>query len=206
MKYGYLPRSALPGFSLIELALVLIIIGILAGAVLKGQDVLEAARLRSVLNDIDRIRSATALYHDTFGQWPGNDSLALARFGEGVKNGSGNGLVTGEESAQFWIHLAKAGHMPAEVAPASKLGGQFRVEADTTLRKNILILASKDKEGILTPKQAASLKAKAEDGSPSTGQIIVSEGTGGSPGSCVKDGTLNLSTKSAVCILRVELP
>src|SRR5208282_50389 len=92
----------LPGFSLIELALVLIVIGILAGAIFKGQDVMEAAKTRSVLNDVDRIRTAAVLYHDTFGQWPGNDSSAVARFGNDVINGHGTGLISGEEAPQFW--------------------------------------------------------------------------------------------------------
>src|SRR5205809_21490 len=100
-------HKKLPGFSLIELALVLIVIGVLMGAVFKGLDVLESAKIRSVLNDIQRLRTVAVLYHDTFGQWPGNDTLAKDRFGDGVKNGQGNGVISAHEANQFWVHLAK---------------------------------------------------------------------------------------------------
>lgn len=111
------------GFSLIEMALVLIIIGILAGAVFKGQDLLYAAKIRSALNEIDRIRTAATLYHDTYGQWPGNDSSAVMRFGGNVINGRGNGIITGAETTQFWVHLAKAEHLSEATPPSSRLGG-----------------------------------------------------------------------------------
>jgi prepilin-type N-terminal cleavage/methylation domain-containing protein len=200
MKY-----KNLPGFSLIELALVLIVIGILAGAIFKGQDIVEAAKIRAVLNEIDRIRTATSLYHDTFGQLPGNDPLARARFGESVNNGQGNGIITGDEASQFWIHLAKADHLPEASPPSSKLGGQFSVEGNLQERKNFLILSLPEKAGLLTPKQAATLKAKAGENGPSIGQIRVTEGTGAANGSCIREGAFNLATNTPACILRVEL-
>lgn len=203
----YQKRSpkCLPGFSLIELALVLIVIGILAGAVFKGQDILEAAKIRSVLTDIDRIRTAAALYHDTFGQWPGNDSLAKTRFGDGVNNGRGSGILSTDEAPQFWVHLAKAGHFSGGIPPSSKIGGNFTVEGDPATSKNILVLSGSGKSALLTPRQAALLKSKAEDGGPLSGQIQVIEGKGVTQGQCVQGETLNLQTKGAACILRVEL-
>lgn len=157
------------------------------------------------MNDIDRIRTATALYHDTFGQWPGNDSRAKSRFGEDVNNGQGNGVISGTETSQFWVHLAKAEHLPEAIAPSSKLGGNFTVEGDSSTRKNFLILSGPEKSGLLTPKQAEALKAKAGDGDPSTGQIHVTEGAGAPAGSCVNEGTFHLATKTPACILKVEL-
>lgn len=195
----------IPGFSLIELALVLIIIGILAGAVFKGREVLEAAKIRSVLSQIDRIQTSATLYHDLYGQWPGNDARAQIRFGDQVSNGLGNGLISSEESPQFWVHLAKAQYLPDLEAPSSKMGGHFSVLGNQKTRKNELILSGPEKSGCLTPQQAASLKAKAGESDPLSGQIHVSEGSGEAPGTCVKDGTYNLASKAPTCILRVEL-
>jgi prepilin-type N-terminal cleavage/methylation domain-containing protein len=204
MKTPHFPKNV-PGFSLIELALVLIVIGILAGAIFKGQDILESAKIRSVLSDIDRIRTAATLYHDTYGQWPGSDDVARARFGEDVPNGHGTGIISEDEAPLFWIHLAMADHLPEGKALTSKLGGEFSVEGDTAKRKNFLILSGPDKAGILTPKQAAALKAKAGESAPSSGLIQVVEGTGAAPGTCVQEGTYHLATKSRTCILKVEL-
>lgn len=209
MRRKHLPQNlfkfSLPGFSLIEIALVLIVIGVLAGAIFKGQDVLEAARIRAVLNEIDRIRLATALYQDTFGQWPGNDPLAKERFGGDVTNGQGNGVISGDEANQFWIHLARAGHLSDSSAPPSRLGGNFTVEGDLILRKNFLVLSGPENSGLLTPKQAASLKTKAGENNPSFGLLHVTEGAGTAPGNCVNEGVFNLATKAPTCILKVEL-
>jgi hypothetical protein len=177
----------------------------LAGAIFKGQDVLAAAKIRSVLTEIDRIRTAASLYHDTFGQWPGNDPLATARFGNDVANGKGNGIISAPEASQFWVHLAKAEYLPDTTPPPSKLGGNFTILGDTVLKKNLLILSQGEGSGVLTPKQAASLKAKAGESDPSIGQIHIIEGVGCEPGSCIRNGTYNLSTKAPTCILRVEL-
>lgn len=204
MKRKHVPQD-LPGFSLIEIALVLIVIGVLAGAIFKGQDILEAARIRSTLNDIDRIRTAAALYQDTFGQWPGNDPLAKSRFGADVTNGRGDGIISGDEISQFWVHLAKAGHLSDNTAPSSKLGGTFTIEGDRTLNRNFLVLSGPENSGILTPKQAASLKAKAGENNPSGGLLYITEGAGAVPKSCINDGVFNLATKTPTCILKVEL-
>lgn len=194
-----------PAFSLIELALVLIVVGILMGAIFKGQDVVEGAKMRSVLTDIERIRTASMLYHDTFGQWPGNDSLAKTRFGDDVINGHGTGVISKEEGHQFWIHLAKAEYMPQATAPSSKMGGIFTVEGEASQGKNFLILSASQKGGLFTPKQAANLKAKAGESDPTLGMLLFSEGTNVSPGSCLKNGLLFLEAKTPTCILKVPL-
>jgi prepilin-type N-terminal cleavage/methylation domain-containing protein len=204
MNYKTIPKH-LSGFSLIELALVLIVIGILTGAIFKGQDILEAAKYRAVLNEIERIRTAVSLYHDTFGQWPGNDSEAKMRFGNSVENGQGNGIFSAGEKTQFWIHLAKAAHLPELTAPSSKLGGQFSVEGDLASRKNFLVLSQPEKAGLLTPKQAATLKAKAGEKDPLGGQILITEGSGAANGSCIREGVFNFTVNTPNCILRVEL-
>jgi prepilin-type N-terminal cleavage/methylation domain-containing protein len=204
MRHKHLPQN-LPGFSLIEIALVLIVVGVLAGAIFKGQDILEAAKIRATLNEIDRIRTATALYQDTFGQWPGNDPLATSRFGASVTNGQGNGVISGDETNQFWLHLAKAGHLSDDIAPSSRLGGRFTVEGDFTSKKNFLVLSGPENSGLLTPKQAASLKTKAGGNNPSSGLLHVTEGVGEPSKSCVNEGVFNLSTKTPTCILKVEL-
>ena len=200
MNYKTIPKH-LSGFSLIELALVLIVIGILTGAIFKGQDILEAAKYRAVLNEIERIRTAVSLYHDTFGQWPGNDSEAKMRFGNSVENGQGNGILSAGEKT----HLAKAAHLPELTAPSSKLGGQFSVEGDLASRKNFLVLSQPEKAGLLTPKQAATLKAKAGEKDPLGGQILITEGSGAANGSCIREGVFNFTVNTPNCILRVEL-
>jgi prepilin-type N-terminal cleavage/methylation domain-containing protein len=205
LRKDLMGHKKLPGFSLIELTLVLIVIGILTGAVFKGLELLDSAKVRATLNQIHRLRTVAVLYRETYGQWPGNDREAQNRFGDGVQNGQGNGVISSKEASQFWVHLAKAGYLSEENAPSSKLGGKFMVEGKEDAHQNVLILAGEDKTGLLTPKQAAALKAAAEDGGPSTGQVQVTEGQGNKSGSCVRGEVFNLETKTPACILVVAL-
>lgn len=111
------------GFTLVELAIVLVIIGLIIGGILKGQELIESARLKSTLTDIDAIRAATATFQDKYGGLPGDYFEGQAQLGtpNGITwttpacDGSnqrcdGDGLIEGNgtnnETLLFWQHLA----------------------------------------------------------------------------------------------------
>ncbi len=61
------------GFTLIELAIVLVIIGIILGAVLKGQDLMENARYKRLANHLKQFETLTWAFYDRKGKFPGDD-------------------------------------------------------------------------------------------------------------------------------------
>lgn len=199
-----LRQFTIPGFTLIELAIVLVVIGIIAGAVIKGQDLMESAKIRSVMNDINRFRLAITMYQETYGALPGDDAKASIHFGDGVTNGNGDGKIENDEVNAFWQHLNKAGQLSSPTAPTSKLAGKYSVvfQPNENCPGHWLKL-SKENGGLLTPKQAQSLKSKAEEGGdldPKQGSIRIIDGAG-ADNQCVKDGRLNLSLDSPVCVV-----
>jgi prepilin-type N-terminal cleavage/methylation domain-containing protein len=62
------------GFTLIELAIVLVIIGIIIGAVLKGQDLIESARIKRFDNSLREWETAVWTYVDRKGTFPGDSN------------------------------------------------------------------------------------------------------------------------------------
>lgn len=104
------------GFTLIEIAIVLVIIGLLLGGVLKGQELINTARVRSLSNNIDGITSAWFSFSDRFRAFPGDYALASVNL-PGITTGpvalsSGNGLIdTDSERALVWTHLQAAGYI-----------------------------------------------------------------------------------------------
>lgn len=101
------------GFTLVEMAIVLVIIGLLLGGVLKGQALIESSKSKAVINTCKSLQAAVYAYQDKYGQLPGDDSLAATHLeGTGCAasqrvNGNGNGQIG--EYFQALSHLACAG-------------------------------------------------------------------------------------------------
>jgi prepilin-type N-terminal cleavage/methylation domain-containing protein len=205
-KLRYTGRKTLPGFTLIELAVVLIIMGVLTGAILKGQDLLEIAKIRGVIADINRYRLGIALYQETYGALPGDDAYADSHFTD-ADNGDGDGIIAGDEATYFWRHLAKAGHTASPQPPSSKLGGIFTVAYDpfSGFKGHFLILSNPRYAGLLTPRQAHMLKAKADDGRAQEGLIRFTDGVAAGGHKCLtQTGDFDITHNHTSCILLVS--
>ncbi len=63
------------GFTLVELAIVLVIIGLLIGGVLKGQSMIQNAKVKRVVKQADEFRAAVMTFFDKYGAFPGDESL-----------------------------------------------------------------------------------------------------------------------------------
>lgn len=106
------------GFTLIEIAIVLVIIGLLLGGILKGQELINSARVRNIITQQDGIRAAYFAFQDRYralpGDYPGADARANIR---GIDNatvgGNGNGVIADvaafTETVVAWTHLSQAG-------------------------------------------------------------------------------------------------
>ncbi|MDT8282144.1 MAG: prepilin-type N-terminal cleavage/methylation domain-containing protein, partial [Gammaproteobacteria bacterium] len=100
------------GFTLIEIAIVLVIIGLLLGGVLKGQELINTARVRSLSSNIDGITSAWFSFSDRYRSLPGDYNQALVNLPNINHKGDGNGLIdTDNERALVWSHLQAAGYI-----------------------------------------------------------------------------------------------
>src|SRR5262249_61280152 len=85
------------GFTLIEIAIVLVIIGLLLGGVLKGQELITSARVRNIVSQQDGIKAAYFGFLDRYRALPGDYDQAVNNIANmstaacGGGNGNGNG-------------------------------------------------------------------------------------------------------------------
>jgi len=139
------------GFTLIELSIVLVVIGLIVGGVLVGRDLVSAAGMRSTIAQVERYNQAANTFRGKYGQLPGDmDANTAASFGFaprwGVRGkGDGNGVIEGacgnydscsggEDSATgeqgtFWSDLTYANGMNVGLVE-----GSFTVAAATMLQ------------------------------------------------------------------------
>jgi prepilin-type N-terminal cleavage/methylation domain-containing protein len=62
------------GFTLIEIAIVLVIIGLLIGGVLKGQSMIQNAKVKRLVSDVEGLKAAVLTYQDRYGMYPGDEN------------------------------------------------------------------------------------------------------------------------------------
>lgn len=122
------------GFTLIEIAIVLVIIGLLVGGVLQGQALIENSRVKQAVKDFNGTAAAMFGYQDRYGAMPGDEGPAGTINGRGASwngtAGNNNGVLTANladtfngnnENDNFWRQLKAAGFLSGNPADAGVL-------------------------------------------------------------------------------------
>ena len=89
------------GFTLVEIAIVMVIIGLLIGGVLKGQQMIKSAKVKRTIKMADELRAAVNTFYDKYGMYPGDENSTTIPPGDSG-NGDGDGqMETGERFDVF---------------------------------------------------------------------------------------------------------
>ncbi len=193
-------KSAQRGFTLVEIAVVLVIIGLLLGAILQGTELIDNSRIKKASADISAVSAAYLSYQDRYKRLPGDDGPNLAaltaRGGDWssvTQFGNNNGVLTaalnqtwngGSEHASFWQHLRAAGYItgnPADTAaaalPKNPWGGLMGITVPAMGGGlNGVKLCMSQVPG----KAASALDLQLDDGLGNSGRIRATLGTAGS--------------------------
>ena len=247
MKIETIEENKQSGFTLVELAIVMIIIGLLIGGILKGQELIANSQVTATIAQVKGIDAAMSTFRDKYGALPGdlNDAqtrlpnCTAANLCQNVAGGAAyNGRIDGDpsgpyagiasESAQAWVHLARANMMTGiepnngpvfgGVLPAAPVGGGFRIGHRANQALNGIAAAANvtpghylvlvDAPGVTTNGVGARLEAvqagqidrKLDDGSPTTGTVVSGGGN-----SCVNAGNYDEGNNAATCYLAAQI-
>ena len=174
------------GFTLVEIAIVLVIIGLLLGGVLKGQELIKNTKVKSIYNQYRELVAATYAYQDRFKAMPGDDPRATTHGWTAgptaIVNGNGTGWImanttmcgdgSSAEQCQALYHLRLAGFITGTdtTAPTHAFGGRV-----TLAQPDIFISGFSKPVSVcfeyLNTGAARALEAQYDDGSATTGAI-----------------------------------
>lgn len=198
------------GFTLIEIAIVLVIIGLLLGGVLKGQELITSARVRNLISQQDGIKAAYFGFLDRFRALPGDYAQAVANIPNVTagSNGNGNGQITAntvagatiDEHIAAWDHLSKAGFINGSYNYAA--GAETTASTPTNPYSRFLRLrydavysgvGATDRHNLKTGNQIpsdilAEVDRKVDDGVADGGSFRFSTYDGGGTGGTVAAG------------------
>lgn len=180
------------GFTLVEIAIVLVIVGLLLAGVLKGQELIESSKIRASVSELNSITAANNAYIDRYRIAPGDDgptAAALQARGGAWANitaaGNRDGILASTaaqtilptaESLGFWQHLKAAGFIagsPADIGvaalPRNSFGGLIGV-----VNAIPAITGANGRSVCITQvpgKAARAIEAQIDDGNATTGDV-----------------------------------
>jgi prepilin-type N-terminal cleavage/methylation domain-containing protein len=197
------------GFTLVEIAIVLVIVGLLIGGVLKGQEMITGAKLKRIQSDNAGVAAAMFSYQDRYLQLPGDDNAADTRFTVYVDdkaNGGGDGSIGdgkdwnadtsaaatwskgGQESVKFFSHLRAAGLVPGggldKSRPSNAYSGQIGIQ-DGSLGISGHVTVFGGIDGPI----AKIIESRLDDGKPATGRVQAAVATSAPDRGMDKSGT-----------------
>ncbi|MEO5368103.1 MAG: prepilin-type N-terminal cleavage/methylation domain-containing protein [Magnetococcus sp. WYHC-3] len=195
-------RTKEQGFTLVEIAIVLIIIGLLLGGVLKGQAMIDNGRVKRIGSDHNGVTAAVNAYRDQYLAVPGDDPRAVARWASVTTNGNGTGLVDGawdsttntDETRTIWAMLRNADLITGPTAgntsfaqPANAFGGIIGVESNRYVNSGLEICQSSIAGAVAT-----IVDTQFDDGNGTTGSIRVNSDAAATAGETTFDDPTNL--------------
>jgi prepilin-type N-terminal cleavage/methylation domain-containing protein len=184
-------KAVQKGFTLVEIAIVLVIIGLLLGGILKGQEMITQAKIKNVVADFSGISAAYYGYQDRYRAIPGDDPNAATRWAvaPAAIAGDGNGVVAGQynaacpvvavaatpESCLWWDDLRRAGFVGGSGAkqPFNAVTGILGVQTGDAAGGQVLgqvsglIICSAN----LPDKIAIAVDTTVDDGGSATGNV-----------------------------------
>lgn len=158
------------GFTLVELALVLVIVGLLITGVLKGEALIQNAKVKKLVNQKESITAAFYTFYDRYGAFPGDENNTSVPSGD-AHDGNSNGQITGNERWYLFEDLVLADIIngsysgAANEVPNHAFGSWMRVEYLAAMQSNCLWFNAVPGE------VAEQVDSKYDDGIFSSGSI-----------------------------------
>ena len=219
-------KKSQSGFTLVEIAIVLVIIGLLLGGVLKGTELIENSKVKRAVSEINGVTAAIYSYQDRYQRLPGDDGpvATLNARGGSWSNitvfGNNNGAIAatrgntfggnGEGGVAFWTHLRAAGFINGDTnatgvaaLPKNAFGGLIGVTTQAVGNPASPISGKLVCLSQVPGKSAAALDVQLDDGNGNTGKMRATLGVSGAntaPAATAFAGSYDETAEYTICM------
>lgn len=212
----YSMKRSVKGFTLVEVAIVLVIIGLILGGVFKGQALIDNARVRSLSTEVSSIQTAWFSFQERYRSIPGDFSKAGTQIDSAALAGNGNGRIDdSRERAGVWQQLSLAGFIKGQydgeqssvgtatdvecatgTCPTNPFNGYYKITysaqaADAVNPANEIYTGNQIPVNILS-----QLDNQLDDGIPNSGRFRVHRSYASA---CTRNGEWDVSSANANC-------
>lgn len=181
------------GFTLVEISIILIIIGLLAGGVTVGQRILKQTKLRAVIQEVYEFENAFNVFKTKYHGYPGDISDASS-YWAAASNGNGNRVLTTTEGQYAWEHLVLAdlwkvkgvaNYDGTQIGHSNYEDGRFAIyhATDVFSRTGHQLEVGRIEgtqccasNALFSPEEANSIDLKMDDGIASRGSLFATDG------------------------------
>lgn len=219
MKHCSPENTLSRGFTIVEMAIVVVVIAMLIGGVMAGKAMISGGKVRAVLGELEENRASMEMFHEKYFDWPG-DMVNASEMWPGAANGNGNERIewSSGEGTLAWYHLMMAdmtgqrgfSNDRSTVAvvggnvPSSKIaGGGWFMNYTDTMQNHIglggQIAGTMNGAAILPGKRAYDIDMKLDDGNPAGGKVQ-SSGT-----DCVDGGLYTTMDEKNNCMMMFSM-
>lgn len=210
------------GFSLFEMALVLILFSLMLSGSLRGAELVGSAHVKGLAKDFQNVQILLNAYHDKFRSQSGDDLNAKEHLGVNAHPGNGNGVIEGNwydsgdtsEASRTWQHFRLAGLMggateftATDYTALNDLGYPIGLQGGTSdparspirnaqgaALSGTYVMCSRGIQG----KLALALDTRLDDGNPAMGSMLTTLDTGGAYALGSQAATLGTGTATDI--------
>ena len=190
-------KSQQSGFTLVEIAIVLVIIGLLLGGILKGQELINSAKAKSFAQDFRTIQTALYGFQDRYKALPGDFSgtrltnsiigatstTVTATASNGQIEGAWDSTSAGDESCLFWQHLRLSGFLAGPTVVDCTAGSDYlqknadsgRIGISSTMNITGMTGSFNICSSGISGKLAKQLDSQLDDGTSTTGSLRIAK-------------------------------
>ena len=194
------------GFTILEMAIVLIIASLIFGAVIKGKNIIEKAKINKMITQIKSYQAAVEMFMGEYNSFPGTNIQ---------KHTTDINSSFSSFNHCFWQQLNDHTFLDVKLcrpfdSPQTPFGGFITAQQSPyMLPGKWLVIGENDGQnnyyGLLTAKQAFAINQALDNGDPSTGNVLSVEGINYMPGTCIKNGKYDINCNNGLCILLIKL-